>query len=120
MSGGGEPQPQARRSRPCLLLPTLTLISLPGAMQLRLRLEDHDPEQVRKVLDTAKRQELASFIQAAFGIVNPEVEYKHNYHIEAIAHRLWFRRHILVAPNFTRVIGAARPAHNHEAHIMPF
>jgi predicted phage terminase large subunit-like protein len=53
-----------------------------------LRQEEHDPEQLRKVLDAAKRSELASFIQAAFGIVNPGVEYKHNYHIEAIAHRL--------------------------------
>ena len=33
---------------------------------------------------------------------------------------LWFGHHILVAPNFSRAIGAARPAHNHEAHIMPF
>src|SRR6478736_2856366 len=31
-----------------------------------------------------------------------------------------FGRHILVVPNFSRAIGAARPAHNHEAHIMPF
>lgn len=54
----------------------------------RLRQEDHDPEHLRKVLDAAKRNELASFIQAAFGIVNPGVEYKHNFHIEAIAHHL--------------------------------
>jgi predicted phage terminase large subunit-like protein len=53
-----------------------------------LRKENHNPEQLRKVLDAAKRNELASFIQAAFGIVNPGVEYKHNYHIEAIAHHL--------------------------------
>jgi hypothetical protein len=53
-----------------------------------LRQESHDPEHLRKVLDAAKRTELASFTQAAFGIVNPSVEYKHNYHIEAIAHRL--------------------------------
>jgi hypothetical protein len=51
-----------------------------------LRLEDHDPEQLRKVLDAAKRNELATFIQAAFGILNPGVVYKHN--IEAIAYRL--------------------------------
>jgi hypothetical protein len=37
----------------------------------RLRQEDHDPKHLRKVLDAAKRNELASFIQAAFGIVNP-------------------------------------------------
>ena len=53
-----------------------------------LRQENHDPEHLHKVLDAAKRTELASFTQAAFGIVNPSVEYKHNYHIEAIAHRL--------------------------------
>jgi hypothetical protein len=44
-----------------------------------LRQEDHHAEQLRKVLDAAKRNELASFIQAAFGIVNPGVEYKHNF-----------------------------------------
>ena len=54
----------------------------------RLRQEDHDPKHLRKVLDAAKRNELASFIQAAFGIVNPGAEYKHNFHIEAIAHQL--------------------------------
>jgi predicted phage terminase large subunit-like protein len=53
-----------------------------------LRQEDHDPEHLRKVLEAAKRNELASFIQAAFGIVNPGGLYKHNFHIEAIAHRL--------------------------------
>jgi predicted phage terminase large subunit-like protein len=53
-----------------------------------LRQEDHDPEQLRQVLYAAKRTELASFIQAAFGILNPGVVYKHNYHIEAIAYRL--------------------------------
>jgi predicted phage terminase large subunit-like protein len=56
--------------------------------RIGLRQEDHDPEHLRKVLDAAKRNELASFIQAAFGIVNPGVEYKHNFHIEAIAHCL--------------------------------
>jgi hypothetical protein len=58
------------------------------SMRGGLRQEDHDPEQLRKVLDAARRTDLASFIQAAFGIVNPNREYKHNYHIEAIAHRL--------------------------------
>ena len=53
-----------------------------------LRQEDHDPEQLRQAIDFAKRKELASFIQAAFGILNPGVKYKHNYHIEAIAYRL--------------------------------
>ncbi len=53
-----------------------------------LRQEDHDPEHLRKVLDAAKRNELPSFIQAAFGIVNPGVAYQHNYHIEAIAYHL--------------------------------
>ena len=55
-----------------------------------LRQEDHDPEQLRLVLDAAQRTELASFIQTAFHIVNPGVEYKHNYHIEAIAHLGWY------------------------------
>ena len=44
----------------------------------RLPQEDHDPKHLRKVLDAAKRNELASFIQAAFGIVNPGAEYKHD------------------------------------------
>jgi hypothetical protein len=30
-----------------------------------LRQEDHDPQQLRKVLDAAKRNDLASFIQHA-------------------------------------------------------
>jgi predicted phage terminase large subunit-like protein len=39
-------------------------------------------------LDFAKRNDLTSFIRAAFRIVNPGVEYKHNFHIKAIAHQL--------------------------------
>src|SRR3974377_134818 len=53
-----------------------------------LRQEDHDPGQLRQVLNADKRTQLASFIQTAFGIVNPGGLYKHNFHIEAIAHRL--------------------------------
>jgi predicted phage terminase large subunit-like protein len=53
-----------------------------------LRQEDHDPAELRRVLEVAKRTDLATFIETAFGIVNPGVTYKHNFHIEAIAHHL--------------------------------
>ena len=53
-----------------------------------LRQEDHDPAELRRALDAAKRTDLATFIETAFGIINPGVAYRHNFHIEAIAHHL--------------------------------
>lgn len=46
------------------------------------------PEERRRVFQTLLRQDLSSFIQRSVETVDPGADYQHNWHIDAIAHRL--------------------------------